>query len=204
MSDPNAVRRLVGQTGRLDFVPLGSVQKNAGDKIDPAQFPTLFSGERLSSAAIATDQTGKRVVTFTRSSTARRCPRIIPREHRQVLLRSSRRKRHLVRTISAIPGGNVQISQDGIGGTRQGSDRLVTVLQFGRCRSRSRNCRTSRSARPSASSSWTRSLLAGANRDPPGHGIHADRLTPPGSSPASPSSTTASSSSRSSASCPSP
>src|SRR3954453_5444113 len=34
VSDPDAVRQLVGQTGRLDFVPLGQVTKNAGDTID--------------------------------------------------------------------------------------------------------------------------------------------------------------------------
>ena len=64
VSDPNAVRRLVGQTGRLDFVPLGTVQKNKDDAIDEKQFPPLFSGEQLDSAAIGSDQNGRRVVTF--------------------------------------------------------------------------------------------------------------------------------------------
>src|SRR6185503_19292762 len=50
VSDPNAVRTLVGQTGSLEFVPLGNTPKNNGDVIDPAQFPALFSGTELSSA----------------------------------------------------------------------------------------------------------------------------------------------------------
>ncbi|HEY8845828.1 MAG TPA: hypothetical protein VIM24_04150, partial [Candidatus Limnocylindrales bacterium] len=42
VSDPNAVRKLVGQTGRLDFVPLGQVTKQKDDVIDEKQFPPLF------------------------------------------------------------------------------------------------------------------------------------------------------------------
>jgi preprotein translocase subunit SecD len=45
VADPQAIRDLVGQTGRLDFVPLGTTQKQVGDTIDPKQFPALFSGE---------------------------------------------------------------------------------------------------------------------------------------------------------------
>src|SRR3954451_22921627 len=62
VSDPNAIRDLVGQTGRLDFVPLGQVTKNKGDTVDEKQFPPLFSGTELSSAQIGTDQTNLRVV----------------------------------------------------------------------------------------------------------------------------------------------
>ncbi len=40
VSDPNAIRNLVGQTGRLDFVPLGTTQKNTGDTIDRGPVPT--------------------------------------------------------------------------------------------------------------------------------------------------------------------
>ena len=47
VSDPESVRKLVGQTGRLDFVPLGTTQKVDGDTVDEKQFPPLFSGEQL-------------------------------------------------------------------------------------------------------------------------------------------------------------
>src|SRR5258705_6990952 len=53
VSDPNAIRNLVGQTGLLEFVPLGTTQKNKNDPIDEKQFPPLFSGTELSSATIA-------------------------------------------------------------------------------------------------------------------------------------------------------
>ena len=40
VTDPEAVRRLVGQTGRLDFVPLGSTQAQTGQVLDPQAVPT--------------------------------------------------------------------------------------------------------------------------------------------------------------------
>ncbi|MBA3779572.1 MAG: protein translocase subunit SecD [Chloroflexi bacterium] len=75
VSNEEGVRRLIGSTGRLDFVPLpvdrfgtatqpgpeGYVQ---GNPIDPTLSP-LFSGDQLASAAPALDQTtGERAVSF--------------------------------------------------------------------------------------------------------------------------------------------
>src|SRR6478735_7697203 len=39
VTDPEAVRKLVGQTGRLDFVPLGSTQATEGQQLDLKQYP---------------------------------------------------------------------------------------------------------------------------------------------------------------------
>jgi preprotein translocase subunit SecD len=134
VADPNAVRKLVGQTGRLDFVPLGSVTKNAGDTIDPAQFPALFSGEELSTAAIATDQTGKRVVTFKLKDTGARLFEQYTSQnigkYFAIVLDGKVISAPVIN--SAIPGGNVEISQGGIGGyPLKEAQELVTVLQFG-------------------------------------------------------------------------
>jgi preprotein translocase subunit SecD len=134
VSDPNAVRRLVGQTGRLDFVPLGSTQKLAGDKIDPTQFPALFSGEELSSAAIGQDQTGKRVVTFNLKPTGAKLFEDYTRANIgkffAIVLDGNVISAPSIE--NAIPGGNVQISQGGIGGyPLKEAQELVTVLQFG-------------------------------------------------------------------------
>ena len=134
VSDPNAVRRLVGQTGRLDFVPLGATQKVAGDTVDPTQFPTLFSGEELSSAAIATDQTGKRVVTFNLRSTGAKLFEDYTRanigKYFAIVLDGRVISAPVIQ--NAIPGGNVEISQGGIGGyPLKEAQELVTVLQFG-------------------------------------------------------------------------
>jgi protein-export membrane protein SecD len=135
-TDPNAIRRLVGQTGRLDFVPLGTVQKQDGEEIDLKEFPPLFSGEELASATIGQDgRTGARVVNFVLKEKGAKLFEEYTTGHiRQffaIVLDS--------RVISApeiqdaIAGGNVQISQGGtIGGypLKEAQD-LVTVLQFG-------------------------------------------------------------------------
>jgi preprotein translocase subunit SecD len=73
------VRRLVGRTGRLDFVPIpaGMTPPSKDQILDLSQAtscpeggaaPTtlciLFSGDQLNSAAINNDQNGKRIVVF--------------------------------------------------------------------------------------------------------------------------------------------
>ena len=52
VTDPEAVRKLVGQTGRLDFVPLGDDPgQPEGQVLDlEAVIPPLFSGDQVSSA----------------------------------------------------------------------------------------------------------------------------------------------------------
>ena len=64
VTDPEAVRKLVGQTGRLDFVPLGTTQATEGQVLDPKQYPPLFSGDQVSSATVGTDQNGRPAVDF--------------------------------------------------------------------------------------------------------------------------------------------
>lgn len=83
VSDPDAIRALLGTTGRLDFVPLppetyGSVDIATGQPIqgtqpvptqgalldDPTLTP-LFSGDQIASSDVATDDVGQRVVAFT-------------------------------------------------------------------------------------------------------------------------------------------
>jgi preprotein translocase subunit SecD len=78
VSDPDAIRVLLGTTGRLDFVPLppetyGSVDIATGQPIQgtkpvPTQGATLtplFSGDQIASSSVATDDVGQRVVAFT-------------------------------------------------------------------------------------------------------------------------------------------
>ena len=133
-SDPESVRRLVGQTGRLDFVPLGTVQKQQGDAIDETQFPPLFSGTELSSAAIGTDQTGSRVVTFQLKDTGARLFADYTANHIgqyfAIVLDSQVISAPVIQ--SSIPNGAVQIQSGGIGGyPLKEAQNLVTVLQFG-------------------------------------------------------------------------
>jgi protein-export membrane protein SecD len=134
VSDPNAIRKLVGTTGRLDFVPLGSTPKQVDDVIDPQQFPPLFSGEQLETAAIGQDPTKGRVVTFVLKPdgaakfgdyTAKHIG-----DYFAIVLDS--RVISAPQIQDAIPGGHVQITSGGIGGyPLKEAQNLVTVLQFG-------------------------------------------------------------------------
>ena len=74
VSDPEAIRRLVGQTGRLDFVPLprerygtssapGPNQAVEGQPLPTQELP-LFSGDQIESSNPTTDQQGQRAVGF--------------------------------------------------------------------------------------------------------------------------------------------
>ncbi|HLO36252.1 MAG TPA: protein translocase subunit SecD [Candidatus Deferrimicrobium sp.] len=135
VSDPNAIRSLVRQTGTLDFVPLGKTQKQKGDPIDPKQFPALFGGTELSSATIGQNQTSGRVVTFQLKDTGAKLFADYTAQHIgdffAIVLDG---KVISAPTIdSAIPGGSVEISQKGtIGGyPLKEATELVTILQFG-------------------------------------------------------------------------
>ena len=136
VSDPNSVRRLVGQTGSLEFVPLGKVQKNKGDTIDLTQFPSLFPGTELQTAAIATNgQTNQRVVTFQLKDNGAKLFQAYTAAHIgdyfAIVLDGKVISAPVIQ--SAIPGGNVEISQNStIGGyPLKEATELVTVLQFG-------------------------------------------------------------------------
>jgi preprotein translocase subunit SecD len=134
VADPQAIRDLVGQTGRLDFVPLGTTQKQVGDVIDPKQFPALFSGEQLETAAIGNDPTKGRIVTFVLKSegaklfgdyTAANVGKFFA-----IVLDSKVISAPSIN--QAIPGGHVEISSGGIGGyPLKEAQQIVTVLQYG-------------------------------------------------------------------------
>src|SRR4029079_17320893 len=116
VSDPEAIRKLVGTTGRLDFVPLGQTQMTVDQEVDLKQFPPLFSGEQLESAAVGQDPTKGRVVTFILKDEGAKLFADYTAKHVgeyfAIVLDS--------RVISApqiqdsIPGGHVQITSGGI------------------------------------------------------------------------------------------
>ena len=144
ISDTDAIRRLVGQTGRLDFVPLpvsdyGTVNSQgprvatAGQPL-PTSPPALFSGDQVRSANVATDQQGRRVVSFALAETGAKLFGDYTTQHVgeffAIVLDGN--------VISApsinepITGGQGQISGGGLGGfAKQEADELVNVLRFG-------------------------------------------------------------------------
>ena len=139
ITDVDNVRRLVGQTGQLDFVPLGTTQMADGQTINLEEFPPLFGGDQLESAAVGQDQTtGGLTVTFVLKNNG-------PDSGAQKFATYTRD--HVgeffaialdgvvisAPTINeAIPNGQVQISAGGIGGfPAKEANSLVTILKFG-------------------------------------------------------------------------
>ncbi len=139
------IRSLVGTTGRLDFVPLGQTPASQGQPLDPASIAqacdadhtvncVLFSGTEVASATIGSDQTGRRTVDFVLKDKGKQLFADYTTKHVgdyfAIVLDGN--------VISAptinepIPGGQVQISQGGIGGYPLAeAQNLVTILQFG-------------------------------------------------------------------------
>jgi hypothetical protein len=133
--DTDAARSLIGQTGHIDFVPLGTTQKEAGDMIDPTKFPALFSGAEVESAAIGTSsQSGQRVVAFVLRPGGARLFSDYTAAHIgkyfAIVLDGKVISAPVIN--SAIPGGHVEISSGGIGGyPLKEAQNLVAILQFG-------------------------------------------------------------------------
>ncbi len=137
VQDTQTVRRLVGQTGELNFVPIppGEPVPAVGTAIDLTRYPPLFRGDELSSASIGQDRNGGRSVDFVLKDNGSKLFEEYTRAHIQdffaivldgVVISAPR-------INDAITGGRVQITQDGtIGGyPLREAQELVNVLQFG-------------------------------------------------------------------------
>ena len=76
VSDPDSIRKLIGATGRLDFVPLptdrfgsntnpGPEQAAQNQPLPSPEIAPLFSGDQIQSANPGTDSSGGRAVQFS-------------------------------------------------------------------------------------------------------------------------------------------
>ena len=139
ISDVESVRRLVGQTGKLDFVPLGTTTATEGQVLDLKQYPPLFSGDQLESAAVGRDQQGGGLtVTFVlKNDGAQSGGQLFAnytRDHvgQYFAIVLDGAVISAPRINEAIPNGQVQISAGGLGGfPAKEANSLVTVLKFG-------------------------------------------------------------------------
>jgi preprotein translocase subunit SecD len=136
-TDAEAVTRLVGQTGRLDFVPIpsGEAPPTEGQTIDLGTHPVLFSGTEVESASIGQDPTtGGRTVNFVLKSEGSRLfaehTRNNINEYFAITLDGVVISAPVIR--NEIPNGQVQIEAGGAGGfpLREATN-LVTILKFG-------------------------------------------------------------------------
>ncbi|HEX5825327.1 MAG TPA: protein translocase subunit SecD, partial [Candidatus Limnocylindrales bacterium] len=135
------------------------------DPIDLKQFPPLFSGGELDSAAIGSDSTGKRVVTFKLKEHGAQLFADYTRDHVKQFFAIVLDGRVISapEINEAIPGGNVQISQPGIQGypLKEATD-LVTVLQFGSLPFPTRELSSVEISATLGEQFFSQSLLAGA------------------------------------------
>ncbi|MFM2098046.1 MAG: hypothetical protein RIT06_674 [Chloroflexota bacterium] len=152
VSDPDAIRALLGTTGRLDLIPLPrdiygyvdlasgqsttgiSAVPTAGTKLTDTKLKPLFSGDQIASSNVATDSTGRRVVAFTLKSEGAGLFATWTKANLGSYFVIS-----LDGTVvsapyiqSAITGGEAQISGGGASGfPLDEATNLVTILKFG-------------------------------------------------------------------------
>ena len=157
VTDPEAIRQLIGQTGRLDFVPLGSTQAH-----DRTRSSTRSSTHRCSVATrsprrpSAPTRTADRLSTSCSRTTARTSspttpPRTsAPTSRSRSTTPSSPRRSSRTRSRAATSRSPAGASPGSAPRTRPSSSRSSSS---DRCRSRSSPCRARRSAPRSARSS---------------------------------------------------
>jgi len=134
VTDPEAVRKLVGQTGQLDFVPLGSTQATEGQVLDAKTYPPLFSGDQVSSATVGTDQNGRPAVDFVLKSTGAQAFATYTAanvgSYFAITLDHAVVSAPVIQ--NSIPNGNVQITGGGLAGfNAKDATNLVTILKYG-------------------------------------------------------------------------
>jgi len=148
VTDTATVRALVGQTGRLDFVPIPtSTQVTQGQTLDLSTATVcgdtsvvttlciLFSGDQLEAATLGTDQQGGRAVNFNLKDRGEQLFSAFTADHVNeqfaIVLDSVVISAPVIQ--GAITGGTVQISNEStIGGLPQKeATQLVNVLRFG-------------------------------------------------------------------------
>ena len=134
VTDPEAVKKLVGATGRLDFVPLGSTQVQQGQTLDLKVNPPLFSGDQVASATVGTDQNGRPAVDFVLKSSGAALFGDYTTNHVGSYFAITLDGVVISAPViqNAIPNGNVQITGGGLAGfNAKDAASLVTILKFG-------------------------------------------------------------------------
>ncbi len=137
-TDVDAVRRLVGSTGKVDFVPLGTTPASNGQIIDLAVNKPLFGGDQVTSPGIGTDQNNRLAVNFSLRNDA---PDFASQTFSDFT--SAHRGEFFAITLDGtvisapviqepIPAnGVIQITGGGSGFLATEANDLVTVLKFG-------------------------------------------------------------------------
>ena len=156
VTDADSIRSLVGQTGRLDFVPLAKTTAQEGQNLDLKTTPPLFSGDQVQSATVGQDQNGRPAVDFVlKGDGAKDCSSDYDRTSATTFAITLDGAVISAPVINEpIPNGQVQITGGGLAGFNAKDARTwSTSCGSARCRSRSRSWPATRSTRRSARSS---------------------------------------------------
>jgi preprotein translocase subunit SecD len=152
VTNPDAIRALLGTTGRLDLVPLprevygffntATGQPTDGVKPVPVEGETLsdtalkplFSGDQIESSAVQIDESGRRVVSFKLKSEGSELFATWTKanigSYFAIVLDGAVKSAPYIQ--SAITGGEAQISGPGASGFAvEEATNLVTILKFG-------------------------------------------------------------------------
>ena len=143
VSDTEAIRKLVGTTGRLDFIPLPASEYGNGTSPGPQQavqgkpLPTqetaLFSGDQISSANPSTDQAGRRAVGFALKEPGASLFADYTSKHVNeffaIVLDGTVVSAPVIE--SAITGGTGIITGGTVGFSAAEMNNLITVLRYG-------------------------------------------------------------------------
>jgi preprotein translocase subunit SecD len=137
VTDTASIRKLVGQTGQLQFVPIPTsmTPPTEGQPLEiTGDLKPLFSGEELQSANVGSDPQGRRTVNFVLKENGKNLFADWTAKHVNeffaIVLDNT--VISAPRINGAIPGGNVEISSGNLGGFgRKEAEDLVNVLRFG-------------------------------------------------------------------------
>jgi preprotein translocase subunit SecD len=131
--EADAVRRVLGSTGVVEFVPLGDHPMNVGDAIDPQRFPPLMDGAQVADVTAGTDQSGGRTLDITLKPAAARFFADYTTSHvgeyLAITLDGTAVSVPLI--MSEIPDGRIQIESGGIGGFDPAELRALMALLRG-------------------------------------------------------------------------
>jgi preprotein translocase subunit SecD len=116
--DVETAGRMLGQTGKVELVPLGENQATVGQRIDPTTFPPLFGGEQIASASGAADQNGSPAVDLMLKSEGARLFGDYTANHIGSYFAITVDGVVLSAPViqNAIPNGNVEITGPGVNG----------------------------------------------------------------------------------------
>jgi preprotein translocase subunit SecD len=114
-SDVETVGRLLGQTGKVDFVPLGQTSASVGDRLDLTSHPPIFGGDQIAKAAVSTDQNGQPGIELVLEPDGRRLLADYTASHIGDYFAITLDQTVVTAPVIevAIPGGDVQITGGG-------------------------------------------------------------------------------------------